>query len=81
MDGLNTQNSNDSAEDICLFEIDVNKLCSSGFDVLDGFSDMADFQFGRQAHAAVETVSIKGHFSTRVSRFHLQSKHTLSIGR
>lgn len=35
MKGLNSINTNDAAEDIGLFEVDIDELCGLAFDVID----------------------------------------------
>ncbi len=48
MKGLDAQNTDDSAEDVGLLEVNINEFSGTIFDMLDGFAEMRNLQLGRQ---------------------------------
>src|ERR1022692_3358215 len=78
MQGLGTQDAYDRAEDICLLEVDVNQFGNALFNVLDSFTNVADFEFGRKRDRAVESLWIEGHCAKTFSRFVEQCKPLLT---
>jgi len=56
--GLNTEDADDSTEDICLFEINIDKLGGPIFYVLDSFANMSDLELGRKQDRPIKTISV-----------------------
>ena len=75
---LYSQDANDSAEHIGLFEIDVNQFGSPVLNMPDGFANVCNLQFRRQLYQSIETVC-RWHLSSKVSWFHRQCKVLLQI--
>ena len=63
MKGSDTEDPNQAAKDVCLFEVNFNKLCSFPLDVLDSLPYVGNLQFRRECNLPVEPFRIKGQTS------------------
>ena len=87
---LNSHDSDNSAEHVSLFEIDVDQIRCTIFDMLDGFANVAYLKFRRKRGGTVEALSVERHCNSKFSRFieHckprldqvIQERNSLNIG-
>ena len=56
---LGAENTNDGAEDILLFKVDVHQITCLILDVIDGFLNVAGLQSGREENGPVEPADMR----------------------
>lgn len=78
MNCLDAHYANNGAEHVSLFEVDVDQIRRTSFNMLYRFANVADFEFRRQRDGSVKALSIESHYTSKFSRFIEHCKSWLS---
>jgi hypothetical protein len=68
MKSLDAHDADNGTEYIGLLKVDVDEFGCTIFDVLDGFANVVNIQFGRKRHRPVEALRIESHYNCKFSR-------------